>query len=277
MINYRLSNTGGENMNTIPRTIKNYELISNEIKFLPKSVLRLKILKSLYQSPLSMKELNTNENIEYSAISTNVHKLELDNLLYRKEGKYFLSNEMKLYMENLIELDKITQMLDSIFPILHNHVVHSIPKYSVCNLSHLENIELLEADGLNVYKTYDFIEESLKHAKYVNAILPFSYENFNNQFNELLFKNIDINLVVPVSIGKILIKSIDTSKENLKIDFFKDDESNPLLLICTDKKMILGLFKNDGAYDQNRLLVSSNKNSIDWANELFENFKKNNN
>lgn len=263
-------------MDTIPMTIKNYELVSNDIKFLPKSILRLKILKSLYETPSSMKELNKKTNIEYSAISTNVHKLELEGLLYRKNGKYHLSNKMELYMENLMELDKITLMLEDIFPILHNHVVQSIPKYSICSISTLEGIELLESDGLNVYKTYEFIEKSLKNAKYVNAILPFSYENFNGHFNRLLIRDVDINLVIPLSIGKILIKSLDTSKDNLKLDFFNDDESNHILLICTDKKMMLGLFKNDGAYDQNRLLVSSNEHSINWANDLFENFKKEN-
>ena len=263
-------------MDTIPRTIKNYDLISNEIKFLPKSVLRLKILKYLYETPSSMKDLNKNANIEYSAISNNIHKLELEGLLYRKNGKYYLSNEMELYMNNLMELDKITIMLDDIFPILHNHIVRSIPIYSICNISTLDNLRLLESDGLNVYKTYDFIEKALRRAKYVNAILPFSYESFNRNFNKLLFNDIKINLVIPLSIGKILIKSLDTSKNNLKLDFFNDNELNHLLLICTDKKMILGLFKNDGAYDQNRLLVSSNKNSINWANDLFENFKKEN-
>lgn len=276
MINYIISNTGGEIMDTIPRTIKNYDLISKEIKFLPKSVLRLKILKYLYETPLSMNELNKSANIEYSAISTNIHKLELEGLLYRKNGRYYLSNEMKLYMDNLMELDKISIMLDDIFPILHNHVVHSIPRDSIYTISALENIRLLESDGLNVYKTYDFIENSLKQAKHVNAILPFFYENFNSHFNTLLFNNADINLVIPLSIGKILIKNLDTSKDNLKLDFFNDNDLNCLLLICTDRKMILGLFKNDGAYDQNRLLVSSNKNSINWANDLFENFKKEN-
>ena len=143
-------------------------------------------------------------------------------------------------------------------------------------MSTLDNIRLLEADGLNVYKTYEFIEKSLKHAKYVNAILPFSYDSFNGHFNRLLFDDVDINLLIPLSIGKILIKSLDTSNDNLKLDFFNDGESNNLLLICTDKKMMLGLFKNDGAYDQNRLLVSSNNHSINWANDLFENFKKEN-
>lgn len=263
-------------MDTIPITIKNYESISNEIKFLPKSVLRLKILKYLYETPSTMKELNKKANIEYSAISTNIHKLELEGLLYRKNGKYYLSSKMELYMENLMELDKITLMLEDIFPILHDHIVRSIPKYSICDISSLENIRLLESDGLNVYKTYEFIEKSIKSAKYVNAILPFSYDNFNNHFNELLFNDVDINLLIPLSIGKILIKSLDTSKDNLKLDFFNDAESNHLLLICTDKKMMLGLFKNDGSYDQNRLLVSSDEHSINWANDLFENFKKEN-
>ncbi len=44
------------------------------------------------------------------------------------------------------------------------------------------------------------------------------------------------------------------------------------LLIC-DNSMNLGLFKNDGSYDQNRILNSDNPDSLKWANTLFENIK----
>ena len=37
--------------------------------------------------------------------------------------------------------------------------------------------------------------------------------------------------------------------------------------------MILGLFKDDGYFDQNRLLTSKNDDSIKWANNLYKNFK----
>ena len=37
--------------------------------------------------------------------------------------------------------------------------------------------------------------------------------------------------------------------------------------------MNLGLFKNDGSYDQNRILNSDNPDSLKWANTLFENIK----
>ena len=43
-------------------------------------------------------------------------------------------------------------------------------------------------------------------------------------------------------------------------------------MIC-DESMNLGLFKNDGSYDQNRILNSDTEESLIWANELFENIK----
>ena len=38
--------------------------------------------------------------------------------------------------------------------------------------------------------------------------------------------------------------------------------------------MSLGLFKTDGSFDQNRILVSNNDSSSKWALELFEHVKK---
>ena len=70
--------------------------------------------------------------------------------------------------------------------------------------------------------------------------------------------------------GKVRKHAIKKGK--LKVYIFKK-ELNLYLTIC-DKTMSLGLFKNDGSFDQNRILVSDDKNSLKWANELFENIKK---
>ena len=58
---------------------------------------------------------------------------------------------------------------------------------------------------------------------------------------------------------------------SLKIHIMKN-HLNIYLLIC-DESMNLGLFKNDGSYDQNRILNSNTKDSLIWANNLFENIK----
>lgn len=263
-------------MQETSQTVRNYNKISNDIKFLPKSIQRLQILKEIYQKPIDMRELHHTTKIDYSAISGNMHWLELEEHIFREKNKYYLSNAMRLHMTNLMELDVLMDILEEIFPILHNHAVKPIPLYSVENFHYLENVELLESDGLNVYKPYDYIEKSIKKAKYINAILPFSYNEFNDNFNKLIMKNINVNLVIPLSISKVLVKNLDTSQDSLNINLFDGDEMNHFLLICTDKRMMFGLFRNDGTFDQNRLLISEDEQSIDWANGLFETFKKEN-
>ena len=44
---------------------------------------------------------------------------------------------------------------------------------------------------------------------------------------------------------------------------------NLYLTIC-DRNMSLGLFKTDGSFDQNRILISKDEKSYEWAEDLFE-------
>lgn len=261
-------------MNIISETIVNYEPISKDIKFLPKSMIRLKILRTLYESPMNMKEVNIKTRINYSAISTNMHMMELEGYIYREKNNYFLSNSMRLYMDNIIKLDKLMILLDRIAPISYDHNVKSIPRDSIYNMNYLEDVEVMETDELNAYKTFDFIEKSITKSKYIKAILPFSYNDFNESLNKLASKDRKISLISPVSIKEILVRSLRTSNNNLEIDYIDFDEDDYLFLFCSDKRMIVGFFKCDGSYDKNRLLTSSNGKCIKWANELFDNFKK---
>ncbi|MBR0270642.1 MAG: DUF1724 domain-containing protein [Methanobrevibacter sp.] len=260
-------------MNEISQTIKNYELIENDLKFLPKSMIRLKILKTLYESPMDMKEINQETKLNYSAISNIIHKLELDGSIYWEKNSYFLSNSMRLCIGNLFELDDLMLLLENISPIILNHNINSIPVNSLFAFHYLRDIHLIVSNGLDVYKTYELITNSIKRANSIHAILPFSYDEFNTQLNRLASKNRTVHLLSPADIRETLMKNLEI-KNNLKIDYFNGMGTNYFLLICTDKKMILGFFRDDGVFDQNRILISSNKTCINWANELFENFKK---
>lgn len=263
-------------MKNISNTINNYESVSNDLKFLPKSMIRLAILKTLYECPMNMRDVNHETKINYSAISNNMHMLELGGYIYHENDCYFLSNSMRIYMGNMLKLGELMTLLDRISPISQDHIVQSLPSDSIYNFHYLNDINLIESDGLNVYKTYDLIEKAINKANYLNAILPFSYNNFNESINNLASKNKKIHLISPLDIKDFILKNINTSKSNLKIDFLDFEENDYLLLFCSDKKMMLGFFKEDGSYDQNRLLTSTNDKCIGWANELFKNFKKEN-
>ena len=261
-------------MESVSKTVENYELYAKDIKHLPNSMIRLNVLKTLYECPMNMKDVNYETGINYSAISNNMHALELSDFVYQEKSCYYLSNAMRIHVGNMLQLGKLMILLERLSPILQNHNIQSLSRDTIDNFYRLQDINLIEADEFNIYKTYEIIEKSIKKSKYINGILPFSYNNFNEGLNKLLLKNKKIHLISPINIKDILIKNLDSSNLNLEIEFLDFAKQDYLLLLCTDKKMMLGFFKDDGTYDQNRLLISTSDVCIKWGNYLFENFKK---
>ena len=106
--NNRISNTNRwstvieENENYL----KSYESISKDLKYLTNSRSRLKIIATLYENSKSMKDLTEDTGLSYSSVSGTMHKLELENYVYRQSSKYHLTNSMKMQIENILELYK---------------------------------------------------------------------------------------------------------------------------------------------------------------------------
>ena len=247
--------------------LKNYDSISEEIKYMTNSLVRLKILATLYDHPSNMKDLNQNTGLIYSSISSNMHKLELEEHVFRESNKYHLSNSTRLKIEQILELGYLITLLNEFFNILDKHLVTMIPNQSIAELYLLGKANLMESDAVDVYRMYNFMETALNSAEEVKCILPFYYENFNDILNGLVENNKKVEVMIPENIFNIFQKK---SKVN---DVSSFDGENVFLLIVTDQLMILGLFKDDGFFDQNRLLTSKNSDSIRWANNLYENFK----
>ena len=250
--------------------LERYKSISEEVKHLTNSLSRIKVLATLYEHPKSMKDLTNDTGLSYSSVSSTMHKLELDGYIYRESSKYYLSNCMKLKIENILELNEIIDTLDKFFNIWDKHLVEMIPNESVTELYLIGQASLIESNDIDAYRTYNCIESALKQANEVKCILPFNYENFNKQLERLAKNKKDVEAIVSENIFYIFEE--DSNIKNIS-SFGKN---NNFLLIITDKVMILGLFREDGYFDQNKLLVSKNDDSIRWANNLFENFKRKN-
>ncbi len=274
---YIFSNKNNKISNTIRwypmeenNNLENYESISKEVKYLTNSLSRLKVMATLSESPKNMKQLTDVTGLSYGSISSSLHDLELEGYVYRESNKYFLSNSLKLQIENILELNEIIEVINKFFNILDKHLVCMIPNQSVAELYLIGQASLIESGGIDAYRTYNYIETMLKEAESVKCILPFNYENFNLLLDELVTNKKSVEAIVPDDLLHIF-------EENSKIDKLSSfKKENNFLLIITDKVMILGLFKEDGDFDQNRLLVSKNENSLVWANNLFKNFKKEN-
>lgn len=250
--------------------VKSYNVISDDVKFVSNSIIRLKVLKSLYNKPQNMKDLTNSTNLSYSSISSTLHGLELRKMVYRKSNKYYLANLIKLQMKNILELVSIINLLDEIFNIIEGHIIDNIPKKSINEIYLLSDVKLLESNDINVDKILNIIEDTLEQANSARCILPIYHETFNFKLNDLAFDDKFVEVKVSESV-------FDTYDKNSKVRYLTSFKGkNNFLLIVTNEKMLFGLFRNNGIFDQNRLLISNSKDALKWANNLFRYFKKKN-
>ncbi len=255
-------------MNESITYLKNYDSVSEDVKFAANSIIRLKILAALFEEPQNMKDLAVGTKLNYSSISSTLNGLELKDFVYRESNKYFLSNSLKVQMKHILELKDVVNLLNKFFNLVDGHVVEMMPKQSVYELHLLNESNLLESGGINAYNIYDYIEGVLDGAAKVQCILPFYHLDLNKKLNEMVDNHKTVEIMVSHEVFEIY-------EEKSKIKYLSSFKGkNTFLLIVTDKMMILGLFKQNGQFDQNRLLTSKNKNSIKWAKNLFKNFKK---
>lgn len=267
--NYKISNTTLViNVENNKNCLKNYDSVSEEIKYLTNSLVRLKILACLYANPQNMKDLNDLTGLSYSSISTNMHDMELKDYVYRQSNKYFLSNSVRLKIENILEFNEVVTLLNEFFNIIDRHLVEMIPNESVAELYLLGKATMMESDDIDVNRLYNYIESSLSQANEVKCVLPFYYESFNRKLNALVEIDRSVEAMIPFT----LLRTFEEKSKIRNISTFKGGYN--FLLICTDDVMILGFFKENGFFDQNRILTSKNPDSLKWAENLFENFKK---
>ena len=257
-------------MNENKNYLENYDFVSEDVKFAANSIIRLGILEVLFEKPQTMKDLADLTKLSYSSISSTIHGLELNEFVYRESNKYYLSNSLRVIMKHVLELKEVVNLLNRFFNIIEGHVVRMIPNESIVELWMISKSNLLESGGIDAYKMYNFIDGALIDANKVRCILPFYHLDFNRQLNCLIKNGKYVEIIASHEIFEIY----EERSQSKYLSSFKG--KNNFLLIVTDKMMIFGLFKENGHFDQNRLLTSRNRESIKWANNLFKNFKKRN-
>ena len=250
--------------------LNDYNTISEDVKFVSNSLIRLKVLKALYEKPSNMKELSVDTKLGYSSISGVLHGLELKKMVYRKSNKYYLVNLLKLQVKNILEFCTTANLLDRIFNIVEGHEIDEIPKESVEEMYLLGESELLESDCVDVDRIFNFIDDVLAKSNSVRAILPIYHENINFRLNELIAQD----KFVEIKASESFFDVYDKNSKVRNLSLF-EGKSN-FLLIVTDGMMLFGLFRKNAFFDQNRLLISDSMDSLKWANNLFLYFKKRN-
>ena len=252
--------------------------INDNIKFLAKSEIRLKILSELYKRPDDIKGLVKKTKITYSSVSSNVNKLEQNNYIKKVEKKYCLNPMAKIYFKTLMDFKKSIEIIQDYNSFWDKHNINQLSINSVKSITDLKNAKLIETTPIDIYKTHNTTRDQLINADDVKAIFPYLHPEYPELIEEILIGGGSVELIVPRGIFKAIISPMNESlkkkavkQKRLKV-YTVTKSLNLYLTIC-DEKMSLGLFKNDGSFDQNRILTSDDKKAYEWADELFKHVK----
>ena len=253
--------------------------IDDNMMFIVKSEIRLKILTELNKRPQSIREIVDGTNMAYSSVSNNLNKMEYKNHVTKENRIYELTPMTKLYFDQLIEFKKSVDVVKNFDKFWDKHNLTYLNDESINNITELYESELIETNPIDIYKTHNKVKNQLETSKSVKGILPYIHPDYPRLFENILRNDGSVELVIQKDVYKTMSTQIDTKlrqrsvrKGNLKIHILNEN-IDIYLLIC-DKKMNLGLFKNDGSYDQNRILNSNTDESLHWAENLFETIKE---
>ena len=160
----------------------------------------------------------------------------------------------------------------------HRENINQLSIDSIKTITALKDAELIETTPLDIYKTHNTTKKQLIESKNVKAIFPYLHPEYPTLIETILRNRGSVELIVPKTIFKAIISPIndkikkDAIKQSRLKIYIVSGELDLYLTIC-DNKMSLGLFKNDGSFDQNRILISDDNKSHEWAEELYEHVK----
>lgn len=251
-----------------------YEYIADEIKFLTNSEIRLKILDCLVDNPISMKMLNDSTDLSYSSISSNVHKLEDHGYIIKESGKYYLTNLAKIHLANIRDFNESIAIINDFSDFWTDHNVQPLYIDSLKDLAALEGSRLIECAPIDIYKTHNEFKDMISDSIILKVIFPYLHPEYPKLIGDLVEGGAHVEILLPEPIltqfinflGKDVVKS-GFKKGNLIIKSLKIDAE--IALAVSNEFVSLGLFKSDGSYDQNRLLVSNEPEAMDWAQKIF--------
>lgn len=252
--------------------------VNSDIKFLAKSEIRLKILNELYEKPDSVRGIVKKTKITYSSVSSNIVKLEKNNHIQKIKSKYHVTPMAEVYLKTLMDFKNSVDMVNDYDSFWNMHNLNQLSINSIKRITDLKDSKLIETTPIDIYRTHNTIKNQMADSNNVKAIFPYLHPDYPELIEGILKNKGSVELIVPQSIFKELMfrmngKIRKNAIKRKKFKIYRSKEDLNLYLTICDTAMSLGLFKSDGSFDQNRILISDNQKSYNWASELFEHIK----
>jgi len=259
-----------------------YEEVSDELKFHGISSTRTKIMISLNEEAKKTRDLREELGLTSSTILHGISELERQSLVFRRGDKYLLSQTGQILAPKIIDMINTLGVIKEYEKFWLNHEIRDIPNDLIMQIGNLNNSLLIEAEPTNIVKPLrEFIGYLLK-SKNIRALSPVCHKDFVESMRIMVDKDVKIELILTERIIDKIIKSNDLSIISIVVKMVKNKnhklwvlkEDTTISFTAADTFLSLSLFSEKGGFDPTKVLISTDKDAIDWGNTLFEYYVK---
>lgn len=257
-----------------------YEFIHDDIKFILKSGIRLKILTSLADGSRLIREIKKEQDLSFATISNNMRLLQDRGLVTKVNDYYHISQTGKFQLNRVLDLMKSMAVTKDFEDLWLNHDLSGISEDLLLNIDVLRDSILIKADNKDVFKPYTEFYNVITSANWIKGISPFFNPADHDLFNDISKKGVKIDLILTDEVIEQIVKAIklkDLLKEintvlNNNLTLWRYDGEIKVGFTLTDKCISLGLLNTNGSYDQNRDLINSSSDAREWGERLFDDY-----
>jgi predicted transcriptional regulator len=260
-----------------------YSETKDLMRYTSNSSVRVIILICLSEGLQTMSELKEETGISSSTISHNLSDLEKRKITTKEGEKYYLTPLGNIITLNLIENIKTNAAVSKFQKLWMNHDLSSIPPELIKRIGDLHNSVLVEVDSGEIFKPHETYQRIISGSEYIKGVSPIFRFDYIDLYKKLVIEyGIDVELILTQDIVDQTMGGIDGQNLEYLQDFMSRDKVKfwviptdvKIAFTVTNKYLSLGLFNEQGDYDNTRDLVSDDHGAVAWGNQLFEYYRE---
>lgn len=247
-----------------------------EFKFLSNSKSRLMVLSCLFDEELTIKEIKEKTNLTYSSISGIVSQLKKRGYVKKRGSRYILNSLAKMKLYYIFSSNRTLNFTFMLSDFFNYHNVEPLYK-SFKDLSALHTFELVQSSVSDIHCVVNTFEDCSLNSKSIKAILPFIHPHIESIFYNWIENDVRVQLIVNEDVYRAMSDIIDNLEIKKKIQNRYFDikvvvKPIDIAVLISDNVVAMNLFKDEGSFDFNSILISRSKEARIWANLLFDEY-----
>lgn len=283
--NYKITDIVSNSVNDV----KSNEIFIN-IKHILTSTLRTRLLICLFSGKKDLKSLRNDLGKPSTSILHGIKELDKLNLIKKEKKNYGLSSNGTMLAMNIIKLIQNIYSINNNSHFWDSHCIKDIPYESLKKIHLIQNAKSIRSSENDLAKTSKEYISLVSKSKDIKVLLPI----FSSIHLDALLKSLNDGSNLELIASKNILEFIRDNGYGEKFSsFVKDNNMNnnknnknnslkiwelskefKLFLSSCNNFLSLGLFSDDGYYDDSIMLLDNTKEGINWGLEVFEYYKE---